>query len=160
MIRNVQIEDSQAIADIYNHFVLETIVTFDETTVPASFFKAKIQDITRSYPWFVWIEDETLMGYAYASEWNERSAYHQTVETTIYLGPDFVNLGIGTKLYSALIDSVKSDGAHTVIGGISLPNKGSVALHEKMGYQKVAHYKEVGYKFGRYIDVGYWQKIL
>jgi L-amino acid N-acyltransferase YncA len=79
------------------------------------------------------------------------------VETTIYLAPDSHGTGLGTSLYQFLINELRKLGLHTPMGGIALPNAGSVALHEKLGFRKVAHFAEVGFKFGRWIDVAYWQ---
>ena len=102
-----------------------------------------------------------LVGFAYAGRWHERSAYRHTVETSIYLDPARVGKGLGTRLYSALIDRLRARGdLHAAIGGIALPNKASVSLHERLGFEKTAHYREIGFKQGRWIDVGYWQRIL
>ena len=82
------------------------------------------------------------------------------MESTVYLSPDQAGKGVGTALYDALFTRLESWGAHAVMGGISLPNEASVALHEKLGMRKVAHFEAVGFKFGRWIDVGYWQRLL
>ena len=101
-----------------------------------------------------------VVGYAYAGRWHDRSAYRYSVETTIYLDADHLGKSIGSGLYAALLQQLKERGMHVAIGGIALPNPGSVALHEKLGFRKVAHYGEVGFKFNRWIDVGYWQHAL
>ena len=97
------------------------------------------------------------MGYASATKWKGRSAYRFSVETTIYLAPHSVGKRIGTELYRHLLDQLRDLGLHTAIGGVALPNPASVALHEKCGFRKVAHFGEVGFKFGKWIDVAYWQ---
>jgi len=96
----------------------------------------------------------------YASKWHGRSAYRFSTEITVYLAPAHVGRGIGSQLYARLFPILRDRGIHAVIGGIALPNEASVALHEKFGLEKVAHFKEVGYKFDRWIDVGSWQGIL
>jgi phosphinothricin acetyltransferase len=82
------------------------------------------------------------------------------VESTIYLRPDAAGRGLGTKLYSSLLAELRDRQLHVAIGGIALPNAASVALHEKLGFEKVAHFRQVGNKFDRWVDVGYWQLIL
>jgi phosphinothricin acetyltransferase len=101
-----------------------------------------------------------VIGYAYAAKWNARSAYRHTVETSIYLSHLSVSRGWGTRLYQTLFDMLRNQSIHVVIGGITLPNPASIALHEKFGIKKVAHFMEVGYKFGQWLDVGYWQSEL
>src|SRR5690606_4649825 len=160
MIRPATIEDAKALAEIYNHFVEHTIVTFDEESVSTGFMEKKIGEVMADYPWIVWQEGGEIIGYAYADKWRLRKSYNQSVESTIYIKPGFEGKKIGSQLYSALLDTLKTSGRHVVIGGISLPNVASVALHEKLGFVKAAHFREVGFKFDKYIDVGYWQIIL
>jgi phosphinothricin acetyltransferase len=111
-------------------------------------------------PWLVAEQNRQVVGYAYAGKWHGRSAYRFTAESTVYLHEQFVGCGLGRELYEALLLELRSKSVHAVIGGIALPNPASVALHEKLGFEKAAHYREVGFKFGRWIDVGYWQKML
>jgi phosphinothricin acetyltransferase len=99
-------------------------------------------------------------GYTYATRWRERPAYRYTAESTIYLNPAFSGQGIGRHLYGTLLDELRMGKMHVVIGVITIPNPASVALHEKLGFKKVAHFSEVGYKFDRWLDVGYWQLML
>ena len=116
--------------------------------------------LTAALPWFVCETDGRVSGYAYASPWKSRSAYRRSVESTVYVAPHSAGHGIGSMLYRALISDLRERDLHTVIGGIALPNAASVALHEKMGFRKVAEFAEVGWKFERYIAVGYWQLLL
>lgn len=158
MIRQANSADAEDIAHIYNHYVRETIVTFEEQAVSIAEMAKRLADtVANSLPWLVAEQDGTIVGYARASKWKPRSAYRFSVETTIYLAPDCLGQGVGTSLYQFLIDDLKKLGLHTAIGGIALPNAGSVALHEKLGFRKVAHFDEVGFKFGKWIDVAYWQ---
>jgi L-amino acid N-acyltransferase YncA len=158
-VRACTTADAKAIAEIYNHYVRETVVTFEETPVSAAEMAQRIAEVGARFPWLVW-DDEGVVGYAYASAWKARSAYRFAVETTIYLAAGRDGRGIGSKLYAALLAELKTRGFHSVIGGVALPNPASVALHEKLGYRKIAHFAEVGWKLGRWVDVAYWQLIL
>jgi len=102
----------------------------------------------------------TVQGFCYASTWKGRFAYGYSVESSIYLRPASTDTGIGTRLYDNLLRDLRHRGLHAVIGGIALPNERSVSFHEKMGLRKAAHFEQVGWKFNRWIDVGYWQLLL
>ncbi|HBC86938.1 MAG TPA: phosphinothricin acetyltransferase [Lentisphaeria bacterium] len=159
MIRKAKTTDAKTICSIYNYYIENTVVTFEEVPLSASEMAKRIKDIGKDFPWIVYVEGKQILGYAYAGKWKTRCSYRLTVESTVYLHRDAVGKGIGTKLYKALLPMLKKNGFHVVVGGIALPNKGSVALHEKFGFKKVAHFKEVGFKFGKWIDVGYWELI-
>ena len=120
----------------------------------------RIEAILPALPWLVSEERHEISGYAYAARWKERASYRHSVESTIYLRPDAMGRGVGTQLYTTLLEALRGRALHTVIGGIALPNEASVALHEKLGFVKIAQFHEVGRKFGRWIDVGYWQRML
>ena len=111
-------------------------------------------------PWYVVAAGGKPVGYAYASPWKARPAYRWSAEVTVYLDPTCAGRGLGKRLYGELLAALKSQGMHAAIGGIALPNEPSVGLHEKCGFRKVAHFAEVGFKFGRWIDVGYWERLL
>jgi L-amino acid N-acyltransferase YncA len=160
MTRQVKISDADALCRIYNKYIAETRITFEETPTHADEMIKRINTITQNYPWLVYEEDGKVLGYTYASRWKERSAYRFSVETGIYIDSDFVGKGIGTKLKGELLKALKEKSIHTVIGGIALPNPASIALCEKFGFKKVAHFKEVGFKLGQWVDVGYWELIL
>jgi L-amino acid N-acyltransferase YncA len=159
-IRPATIDDAEAIARIYGHYVCNTTISFEEQPVGAAEMAARITEVvSASLPWLVADQGgERLIGYAYAGKWKGRCAYRHSVETSVYLDPACTGQGIGTRLYQALLQILREQSIHVVIGGIGLPNPASVALHERLGFTKVAHFKEVGYKFGHWIDVGYWQR--
>jgi L-amino acid N-acyltransferase YncA len=159
MIREPRTGDEAAICRIYNHYVARTSVTFSTEPIAESNMAAEIAAVSDKFPWVVWEEEGCVLGYAAASEWKSRCAYRFSVETTIYLDPEAGGRGIGTKLYQELLERVHAAGHHSALGGIALPNPASVALHEKLGFVKVGHLKEVGWKFDQWVDVGYWQKI-
>jgi len=156
-IRKVTIEDAEAIARIYNYYIENTVITFEEIPLSIESMTSRIETIAAKYPYLVLEDQNGLIGYAYATEWKARSAYRFSTEVTIYLDHLKTGKGAGSLLFSALLDEIRKTGLHVIIGGIALPNIASVALHEKFGFRKVAHFEEIGYKFGRWIDVGYWE---
>jgi phosphinothricin acetyltransferase len=160
VIHPAKAADAPRIAEIYNHHVRETVVTFEEQPVTNAEMMRRIAETTAEFPWLVPELDDSMMGYAYASSWKRRSAYRFAVESTIYLAPEFHGRGLGSELYRALIVDMRARGFHCAIGGISMPNPASIALHEKLGYKHIGQFREVGWKFGRWVDVGYWELLL
>ena len=160
MIRTAVEKDAQAITDIYNFYIKNTVVTFEEEQVPAQEIWSRIESIQKNHPWLVLEEQGQILGYAYGFPWKGRASYRYCCEISVYLHPDQGGKGAGTKLYSELIDRLRALKIHSVIGGIALPNEASVRLHEKLGFKKVAHFSEQGYKFRKWIDVAYWELIL
>jgi L-amino acid N-acyltransferase YncA len=160
MIRMATAADAEAICAIYNHYVTDTIVTFEEQPVRAADMRSRMAAVLEKLPWLVFECDGDLAGYAYASPWKTRIGYRFAVESSIYLAPAHTGRGFGAALYRALLDDLRARNIHCVIGGAALPNPASVALHEKLGFAKVAHFRENGFKFGRWIDVAYWQRLL
>jgi phosphinothricin acetyltransferase len=159
-IRKAVPEDAAAICRIYNHYVLKTVITFEEVEVTADEMARRIAEVTATFPWLVLEREGEFLGYAYASMWQPRSAYRHSVESTIYLSPTATGQGLGTALYKDLLERLRQRPIHTVIGCIALPNAGSVGLHEKCGFKKVSHFKQVGFKFGQWVDMGHWQLLL
>ena len=158
LIRPVLASDAADIAKIYNYYIENTIITFEEEPVSAHDMEDRFSQVEAlDLPWLVAQRGDSVVGYAYASKWAGRCAYRHTVEVTIYLANDCVGNGLGSRLYEALFCELGKTSMHVAIGGVSLPNAASVALHEKFGMKKTAHFEEVGYKFGGWLDVGYWQ---
>ena len=148
-------------ARIYNHYVTQTAATFEVRPIAASMIAERVEEIMKaSLPWIVAETGGGIVGYAHASPWKSRHAYRFSVETTVYVDRLSLRQGIGALLYGELIAHLEQRSVRVAIGGIALPNDGCVALHEKLGFEKVAHFRDVGFKFGRWIDVGYWQRIL
>ena len=152
--------DADAVAAIYDHYVRDTVVTFEETPVSAAEMALRIGDVAAQLPWLVAEQNGAVVGYAYAAPWKQRSAYRFSVESTVYLAPSHTGRGIGTALYRPLLAELHTLGLHYVVGGIALPNPASIALHEKLGFVKIGHFSEVGRKFDRWVDVGYWALVL
>jgi phosphinothricin acetyltransferase len=158
MIRNVKESDSFEIARIYNYYIKNTIITFEEQEVSQDDISSRIKNVlSEPLPWIVAESGNNITGYAYATKWKARSAYRFSVESTVYIEQNGVGKGTGSLLYKELLSRLEELGIHVVIGGIALPNPSSISLHEKFGFKKVAQFKEVGIKFNKWIDVGYWQ---
>ena len=160
MIRAALTNDAAAIAEIYNHFVRHTVVTFEEVPVAVKDMAQRILDVSERLPWLVWEDGGVVVGWAYATAWKARSAYRFSVETTVYVAASHQRRGVGDALYGKLIEELRARKLHSAVGGIALPNPASIALHEKLGFKKIAHFAEVGRKLDRWVDVGYWQLIL
>jgi L-amino acid N-acyltransferase YncA len=161
VIRSATLADAHVIESIYNWYIESTIVTFEEERVVAADISERIDKVLKgSLPWLVLEQANEIVGYAYATPWRARRAYRFCVETSIYLARDWAGQGFGTELYEHLLAQLTERNMHVAIGGIALPNGASVRLHEKLGFRKVAHFEQVGFKFGSWIDVGYWQKAL
>ena len=160
VIRPVRADDAACLCDLYNYFVETSIVTFDEERLTEATFQAKIGDVSETHPWFVYDLNGTPKGYALAGPWKSRCAYRYSVETTVYVSPAHQGSGIGTALYRHLIDSLVRTEVHSLIAGIALPNPASIVLHEKLGFEKIGHFKEVGRKFDKWLDVGYWELLI
>lgn len=160
MIRNIETKDLQQVCEIYNHYVLTTHASFETVPVTVDEMEKRMQEYTKDYPWLVFEKDGEVIGFCYASKWRPRPAYRFTAEVTIYLDKDHLSQGIGKSLYQQLFGQLKSQGIHSIIATIAIPNEKSQALHEGLGFQQVAHFTEMGFKFDRWIDVGYWQKML
>jgi L-amino acid N-acyltransferase YncA len=155
MIRNIKSTDAKAICNIYNYYIQNTIITFEEEPVSEIEMINRISSAT--LPWLVFEDSGNILGYAYASEWKARCAYRFSVEVSIYLDHKKIGKKKGIPLYEKLISHLKNLKYKGLIAGIALPNETSVKFHEKFRFEKVAHFKKVGYKFNQFIDVGYWQ---
>ncbi|NQM31010.1 N-acetyltransferase [Streptococcus suis] len=160
VIRNAQVEDAANLVAIYAPYVEKTAITF-ETQVPAvEDFANRIEKTLKKFPYLVAVEEGQIVGYAYASTYYARAAYDWTVEMSVYVQKEARGKGIGTLLYTTLEEELTARGFKNFLACIALPNLASIALHEKRGYQQVAHFKKVGYKFGTWHDIVWLQKSL
>jgi len=157
LIRLATEHDAEGILEIYGPYILNTSFTFetDMPTLPA--FKSRINDYLEHWPWLVCEIDGTIAGYAYGARYRERTAYQWCVESSIYIHDDFQKTGVGKALYHVLIEILKKQGYRNVYAVINLPNEKSVAFHERLGFKYFATYEKVGYKLGRWKNVGWWQ---
>jgi phosphinothricin acetyltransferase len=160
-IRRAESDDLNRLVEIYNHYVTETHITFDTEPFQVA---ERIQwfnqfSDTGRYRLLVAEAENTILGYASSTPFKPRAAYNTSVETTIYLDPEQASGGIGFQLYGELVDElVAAESVHRAYGGVALPNDASVALHLKLGFERVGSYHEVGYKFDRYWDVDWFEK--
>lgn len=146
--------DAESIAMIYSHYVKDTAVSFETAPPCTEVMAERIRDISATYPYFVAEDDKgEIVGYCYAHPWKERAAYSLTWETTIYLSPKSTGEHIGQTLMHKLISACRTRGCHALIACITAENSGSVAFHSSLGFREVSLFKEVGFKFGRYLDV-------
>ena len=162
VIRSAGEQDLEAVNDIYNHYVLQTHVTFDEepTSMDARREWFSHYAETGRHRLLVATEDGNVIGYATSSRFRPKPGYLTSVETSVYLSPDATGKGAGTALYTALFKSLEGQDLHRAYAGVALPNPASVALHEKFGFKRVALFSEQGRKFGRYWDVAWFEKPL
>ena len=156
-IRLATERDAEAIQRIYAPFVLHTAISFETEPPSVDEMRSRLLKILVRLPWLVCERDEKLIGYAYASLHRERAAYGWSVDVTIYTHEEFRRHGVGKALYTSLFQVLRLQGFYNAYAGITLPNPGSVGLHEAMGFEPVGVYRAVGYKLGRWHDVGWWQ---
>jgi L-amino acid N-acyltransferase YncA len=156
-IRVATAADAAAILQIYGPYIRDTSYTFEIEIPTKESFAERINDYLHTYPWLVCENDGVIAGYAYGSKHRERIAYQWSVECSVYIHDDFHRNGVGTALYSALIEILKVQQFRNLYAVINLPNERSVAFHEKMGFEYFATYKNVGYKLGKWKNVGWWQ---
>lgn len=157
IIRKVEQSDAGEITAIYNYYIENTIITFEEEVITIEEMASRIKSISSQYPYMICEENGKMVGYAYATQWKTRSAYRYSAENTIYLHPDAKGKGIGSMLFEKFLEETRKTDLHVLVGGIALPNEASVALHEKFGFKKIGQFEEIGFKFGKWIDVGYWE---
>ena len=158
LIRDVTLADATAIVEIYNYYIQSSHATFElETSTTIEMEQRLTENIARGFPFLVAEMDDKLAAYAYARPFRPRAGYRFAAEIAAYVRPGFERRGLGQGLYRRLIPQLFNDGFHTLIATIALPNDASVFLHEKFGFKKAGHFREVGRKFERWIDVGYWQ---
>lgn len=176
LIRPVEANDFESIAALTNHYILETAIHFGDRSVTAAELRNDWQQLGERYPYLVAIVKEVtgealgaasgaaagaekgaLIGYAKAGPWRTRAAYRNTAEVGIYMQPLAQGRGLGRRLYAALVDACAAQGFHALIGGITMPNEASVRLHQSLGFRPIGVFPEVGRKFDRWHDVGFWQ---
>ena len=157
VIRFVEERDAAAVAAIYAPHVTGGVASFETVPPDAAEMARRIAATTQAYPWLVCeVPGRGVAGYVYASVHNPRAAYQWSVNVTVYIDAACRRAGIGRALYTSLFAALRLQGFYNAYGGITLPNDGSVGLHEVMGFRVVGIYQAVGYKFDRWWDVGWW----
>lgn len=159
-VRQVTLADAAAVQAIYQPYVAETTISFEEVPPDRAEMARRIADISAHYPYLVAETGGQVIGYAYASQHRTRSAYRSSVDVAVYVEKTYHGRGVGRALYSELMPAAAARGYHAAFAGIALPNAASVALHESFGFTPVGVYREVGRKFGNWHDVGWWQRLL
>ncbi|HLJ55865.1 MAG TPA: arsinothricin resistance N-acetyltransferase ArsN1 family B [Chthonomonadaceae bacterium] len=159
-IRLATMDDAAQIAAIYTPVVLDTPASFEIEPPTTAEMAIRIGSILPGHPWLVCERRGDILGYVYGGTHRGRPAYQWSVETTVYIAAAAQRQGIGRALYAALLEALPMQGFYTAFAGITLPNAGSVGLHEALGFQSIGTFHKAGYKFGRWHDVGWWQRPL
>jgi len=160
-IRPATRHDAPACAAIYRPFVTDNWVSFETEPPDAAEMAGRIASHGEGHAWLVAQDDAgRILGYAYGSAHRSRTAYRTSADVAVYVDPAHARRGIGRALYGALFPLLSDRGVHAAFAGIALPNPGSIALHEAMGFTPVGIYREVGWKLGGWRDVGWWQRLL
>jgi len=149
--------DAPAIRGIYAPFVERTAISFELQPPSIEEMARRISSTLPTYPYLVAERDGQVVGYAYASQHRAREAYRWSVDVTVYVSPQAHRSGIGRALYGRILPILQRQGFHAAYAGIALPNTGSVGLHESLGFMHIGTYPEVGFKNGKWHDVGYWR---
>lgn len=154
--------DLQAINEIYDYYVAETHITFDVEPTSMEDRREWFSHYaeTGRHRLMVALEGDQIAGYASSSRFRPKPGYLTSIETSIYLAPDLIGKGIGSRLYGEMFKALEGEDLHRAYAGIALPNPASIALHERFGFKRVAHFTEQGRKFGRYWDVAWYEKPL
>jgi len=159
-IRLARDADAEAIAAIYRPIVETTTISFETDAPDAAEIRRRVADTLPGYPWLVCDIDGEVAGYAYATKHRVRAAYRWSVDTSVYIDESRRRLGVGRGLYQSLFAILAAQGFVNAFAGIALPNPGSVGLHEAVGFAPLGVYRRVGFKFGEWRDVGWWQLAL
>ncbi len=162
-IRLATAEDLPRLLEIYNHYVVHTPITFDLEPISIEVRQVWFDAFASKGPHRLYVGESKgrVCGYASSREFRVKRAYARSVETSIYLDPEACGSGLGSRLYSCLLENLQDDpDAHRAYGGVTVPNDASIALHERFGFNHVATFSEVGFKLGRYWDVVWFERAL
>lgn len=159
-IRPATPADADQIAAIYAPIVRDTAISFETEPPSPTEMAQRITTTLETHPWLTAADGSTVLGYAYASAHRARAAYRWSVDVTVYIAEPARGHGVGRALYGALLPTLKAQGFRSAFAGIALPNAGSVALHEAVGFKPLGVYEQVGFKLGAWRDVGWWQATL
>jgi phosphinothricin acetyltransferase len=160
MIRMARAGDAASIAAIYEPYVSSSPITFEEEPPTAEEMARRVADTLTVAPWLVSEQHGEILAYAYAAPHRQRAAYRWSVDASVYVRGDQQRRGLGRALYTSLFALLRLQGFYRVHAGVTLPNEGSVALHESFGFLPVGVYRQVGFKQGAWHDVGWWQLAL
>ena len=157
-IRQARREDGVMIAAVYAPYVMNTPISFEETPPSGPEMEGRIVATLERFPYLVAEEAGRVVGYVYAGAHAARASYRWSVDVAVYIAATHHRRGIGTLLYRELLALLQMQGFAMAYAGITLPNLASVGLHESLGFKPVSVYRKVGYKFGAWRDVGWWER--
>jgi L-amino acid N-acyltransferase YncA len=160
LVRLATTGDAEIVRRIYTPIVEKTPISFEEAPPSTGEIERRIENTMRETPWLVCESEGSVLGYAYAGRFRPRTAYQWTVEVTVYVDAAHRGKGIARRLYGSLLGCLRLQGYHTALAVIALPNEASVALHEGLGFVPVGLIPKIGYKLGRWHDVGWWRLVL
>lgn len=152
--------DAAGIAEIYAPIVRDTAISFEVEPPSAAEMQRRVESTLSSFPWLVGEEGGRIAGYAYASQHRVRAAYQWSVDVSVYLHAGCRGRGLGRALYTALLEILRAQRLYNAYAGITLPNAASIGLHEAIGFRRLGVYRSVGFKLGRWHDVGWWELAL
>jgi phosphinothricin acetyltransferase len=155
-VRAATEQDADAVAAIYAPYVRDTVISFEDVPPTPDEMRQRICKTSATHPFLVFEDAGHVVAYAYASRHRERAAYRWSVDVAIYAAPEVHRRGVGRTLYTRLFEILDRQGFHSAFAGVTLPNEKSVGLHEAMGFQPVGTYRQTGFKFGAWRDVGWW----
>jgi L-amino acid N-acyltransferase YncA len=150
-------QDASGILSIYGPFCDASHVSFEVVAPSEPEMQSRIERVSERYPWLIAETGGEVAGYVYASQHRERAAYRWSVEVAVYVAPSHRRSGLGRALYASLFAILREQGFYQAFAGITLPNPGSVGLHESVGFRRAGIFPKVGYKLGKWLDVGWWQ---
>ena len=159
-IRLATVDDAAGILNIYAPYIDQTSFTFETETPPTAAFAERISSYLVNWPWLVCEIDGTIAGYAYATRYRESTAYQWCTDSSVYIHDDFQRRGIAKALYTALFAILEKQGFRNIYAVINLPNERSVSFHESCGFEYFATYEKVGYKLGKWKNVGWWRLVV
>ena len=157
IIRDATDSDVLAIREIYAPYVIETPISFEMEPPDEVEMLRRLNRSTDRLPWIVLEHGSEILGYAYATQFRAREAFQNTAETTVYVSKDQQRQGVGRRLMEEVLARLRSAKFHRAVAGVTLPNAGSVGLHESLGFKQVGVFTQVGYKFDQWYDVGFWE---
>jgi phosphinothricin acetyltransferase len=160
-VRPAALEDLPALTDIYNHYIVNTPITFDLQPLRPADRRAWFDEHAAAGRHRLLVAegaDRQILGYATSSRWRPKAAYDTTVETSVYCRHDATGRGIGARLYGALFEALADQDVHRAVAGMTLPNAASMALHVRFGFTRVGVFAEVGRKFGQYWSVAWFER--
>ncbi len=162
MIRSIRPGDIPACVALYNHYVADTTITFEEVPLTVESFTARVEAVTRRYPFLVWEDDHSgkVIGYAYLYVYSERTAYRFTCDLSIYIKEGYGHCGIGNRLYRAIEKLAYAQGIYSIFSVVSAENPPSLRFHERQGFTRIADLDDIAFKKGRWIGIRYYRKFL